>query len=120
MYYKIVIIRLSRLFILCVCMCKPNKTFPVFAYSQRKASLCFTHCHVSLLCGVIEITTNMAVLGCSDCVNMICENQILAAQCLPSVLIAFLREKHLSQESSNKCFADCGHREAFVGKTSGA
>ncbi len=50
--------------------------------------------------------------GRSDCVNMICEIQILAARSLPSVLIAFLWEKPLSQDS-------CGHREAFVGKTSG-
>lgn len=82
---------------------KTELMFPIF--------VCFS---------LIEITINMATLGRSDCVNMICEIQILAVRSLPSVLIAFLREKHFSPESSNKCFADCGHREAFVGKSSRA
>lgn len=76
--------------------------------------------HTFVCFSVIELTINMAALGRSDCVNMICEIQILAACSLPSALIAFLREKHFSPESSNKCFADCGHREAFVGKSSRA
>lgn len=76
--------------------------------------------HTFACFSVVEVTINMAALGRSDRVNMICEIQILAARSLPSVLIAFLREKHFSQESSNECFADGGHREAFVGKSSRA
>lgn len=53
--------------------------------------------HIFVCFSLTEITINMAALGRSDCVNMICEIQILAVRSLPSVLIAFLREKHFSR-----------------------